>query len=309
MTAELQVPIGLRTHLAHAVVDCVAREIGADVLHIKGPAVDDGLRPVELITHDDGSTTSRTVPRLSTDADVLVRPSQARALVAALIKHGWSVVTRFETGSIFEHAASLWHTQLGYLDVHRRFPGVDLDAEAAFDVLWSERLERHIAHQPCPVPSTDGQRLILLLHAARGGGVRHPDAQLLWEGASADEQKRCRDLAARLDADLALAAASGRLDDFVGHPAEHLWRLLSANREPSRAEIFAARWRATPGLRARLHLLARVALLNTDHLSMRLGHAASRRDVLTAYAQRVPLFGREAGKAGRRLLARIRGRR
>ena len=176
-----------------------------------------------------------------------------------MIKHGWSVVTRFETGSIFEHAASLWHTQLGYVDLHRRFPGVDLDAEAAFDVLWSERLERHIAHQPCPVPSTDGQRLILLLHAARGGGVRHPDAQLLWRAPVPTNRS---------------GAGPGRA---VGRrpgpgcgvrtprrlrrpPAEHLWRLLSANREPSRAEIFACALAGHPGLRARLHLLARVAL-------------------------------------------------
>ena len=36
---------------------------------------------------------------------------------------------RFATGSVFEHAATLWHVHWGYVDVHRAFPGVGVPAE------------------------------------------------------------------------------------------------------------------------------------------------------------------------------------
>lgn len=66
-------PVGLRVHFAHATVQAVADEAGADVLHIKGPAVAPSLRP--------GG-------RERADADVLMRPGQLELLLAGLARHG-----------------------------------------------------------------------------------------------------------------------------------------------------------------------------------------------------------------------------
>lgn len=63
---------------------------------------------------------------------------------------GWSTVTTFETGSAFEHAASLWHTALGWVDVHRIFPGITADPDAAFDELWRDRSEALSPTAPAP---------------------------------------------------------------------------------------------------------------------------------------------------------------
>jgi hypothetical protein len=83
--------VGMRVALAHAAVQVLAEDCGADVLHIKGPAVDDTLldsRPVENADFDDDSD-REVVPRSSIDADVLVRPSHVPRLLNAMHSSGW----------------------------------------------------------------------------------------------------------------------------------------------------------------------------------------------------------------------------
>ncbi len=204
------VPVVLRVHLAHATVQAIADEASVDILHIKGPSVDPSLRP-------DG--------RSSVDADVLVRPAHRERFLAALQRRGWQQVTALRSGGLVEHSTNWYHGELGQLDVHVRFPGIQAAAEPAFDALWRDRGSADIAHRRCVVPSVDAQRLILLLHAARSlAGYAH-EVRLAWDDATDADRAAVRRLAAELRADVALAAATGRLDDFRDRPEYGLWRL------------------------------------------------------------------------------------
>ncbi len=290
MTAHI--PVGLRVHLTHAAIQAVADGCGADLLHIKGPAVHPALRPVRDTLDEQGDPVAVPVPRLSTDADVLVRPRHVAALMAALAQHGWSTVTTFETGSAFEHAASLWHTALGWVDVHRIFPGITADPDAAFDELWRDRSEALIAHRACPVPSLTAQRLVLLLHAARGGGPLHPDVALAWP---ADDEAACdevRRLATTLRAEVGLAAALGDLDAHADAPDHDLWQHF-ADGDASRSREWLARWKATRTPAGRLRLLGLAVRVNTDHLAMQLNRRPTRAEVARAYVARLGTFSRE----------------
>lgn len=308
MTDSAVLPTAIRVHLAHAAIQAIATSCSADILHIKGPALDASLLPTRTLTDPlSGGSFSEAVPRQSTDADVLVRPSHVARLMGVLSQHGWSIVTRFETGSAFEHAASLWHLTLGYVDVHRRFPGVQLPPEAAFDKLWAERHTVELAHAECCVPSVEAQRLILLLHAARGGGLRHPDAQLTWLSTSDEQQARTLALASEFRADVALAAATGRLDDYPDDPSTPLWRLFSEGHQPDRVMEWRARLQAETRLLGKARLLARSLLVNTDHVSMRLGRPVTLREIVSEYGRRFSRAAREGGALVRRSMGRSGG--
>lgn len=211
--AELPtVPVLLRVHLAHATVQAIADEAGVDVLHIKGPAVAPSLRP-------EG--------RASVDADVLVRPAQLASLQAGLQRHGWQQVTKLRSGGLVEHSTNWYHPELGQLDVHVRFPGIQVEAGRAFDVLWRGRGTQQIAHRACVVPGVVAHRLILLLHAARDLERYASDVDLAWEQASEDERTQLKRLAQEMRAEVALAAATGRLEAYRDRPEYALWRLYS----------------------------------------------------------------------------------
>ena len=64
MIAVGEVPIHIRVHLTHALLQHVADAEGIRLLHVKGPAV----HPDLLLRDGDGEP----LPRHSTDADVLV---------------------------------------------------------------------------------------------------------------------------------------------------------------------------------------------------------------------------------------------
>lgn len=241
---------------------------------------------------------------MSTDADVLVRPAHVRVFMAALRAHGWRVVTSFSTGSAFEHAASLWHTELGYVDVHRRFPGITVSAATAFDRFWLDRQTAQIANRPCWVPSVDAQRFLLILHAARGGGPDNSDVRLVWTDAGSGHRDRVRTLAWELRADVALAAATGHLDDYAADPTYDLWRIFSRADSGSRLAEWKARIKAEPTGSGRLRLAARSVLVNTDHLAMELRRPPTRAEVAGEYVHRASLLGREVWRATRRAVRR-----
>lgn len=295
------IPTALRVHLAHATVEALARSVGADLLHVKGPAVDASLRGPRT---DDSTGQRDAAPRLSTDADVLVRPEHVAAMMDGLVAHGWAIVTRFQSGSVFEHAATLWHDDLGYVDVHRAFPGIERPPADAFALLWAGRHEVSIAHHPCAVPDVEMQRLILLLHAARGGGLSHPDAALLWTNGSDDDRARMLALASELDAEVALAAATGRLDEFASRPTAPLWRIFERGGTPTRLDEWRARFRASSGFWPRVRLAGRALLVNTDHLAMRLGRPVTRQEVALEYARRVRTGALEVAGLVRRKVGR-----
>lgn len=257
--------VGIR--FSHAALQVLAEDHGVDLLHIKGPAVDDSL----------GGAT-----RQSIDADVLVRPAHVDRLIAAMHEHGWSTQYRFEDGSAFEHASTLVHPFLAPVDVHRRFPGIDADPAAAFDRLWADRESKDLAGMPCAVPSLAAQRLVLIVHAARGGRLQDPDIQRSWTESSANERADVVSLAQGIGADVALAAGTGRLDEFVGEPGYELWRVLSTG-ERSRAKLWAARVRAAPSKRAALRTAVRLVVPNRNRMEAILGRRPTMGELATAY--------------------------
>lgn len=272
------IPVADRVHLTHGILQHIADDAGVDTLHIKGPA----LHPELLQRGPDGQS---TIPRRSTDADVLVRPSQLKRFQRALEADGWRMTADFIAGSAFGHAANYWHDVLGYCDVHRRFPGIEADPERAFDTLWAARRPVSIAHVTCQTPSLEAQRLIILMHAARSGVPDHPDKVRAWDDATDTDRDAVRALAARLDARVALAAATGHLEDFRADRNYDLWRQFSTG-DTSRWHEWRARARAAGSPIGALRVAARSLRLNQAHLRMDLGHDLTRADVLRGYRDR-----------------------
>jgi hypothetical protein len=267
-SAEADIPTAARVHLAHAVVQHLAKTAGADVLHLKGPAIFSGLRDPE---------------RTSSDVDVLVRPSHLSALIDAMEAHGWEARTDFETGSPFAHAANWWHPHWGWADVHVSWPGAGLPAEEVFDELAEAGATQLIAHHACPVPDRIGQRLILLLHYART--PRGSDKEWAWDQGTEAEQHAIRALAARLDAEVALAAALDELHLHRDHPDHDLWRHFSQGGD--RVSEWRARMTSARGVRARVRLALGMVRVNRGYLAMELGREPTRKDVRQRQRRRI----------------------
>lgn len=282
-------PLRIRVRFAHAAVETVARAAGTPILHVKGPAAHPTLR-------DAGRT--------GTDADVIVHPAQAARLVEALIAEGWDMRARFETGSVFEHAATLWHTHWGYVDVHRDFPGVGVPAAQAFDRLWRDRESLDLAGVLCSVPSIEAQALLLVLHEARerlGDGVDE-DVRRAWTHAGDDLRTQVAALRDELDAQVAFAAATGELEQYRDHPQYRLWRHMRHG--GSRLDEWRARSAAAPTRRQAVALIARSLRVNVDHLAMDLGRAPTRRERAAAWFERIGTAGRDLGRLARRAVRR-----
>ncbi len=272
MTEVVDVPLPVRVELAHAAVQVLAGQTGVDVLHIKGPAVHPGLR---------------TSAPAGSDVDVIVRPSGVDALMAALAEHGWRVETTFDAGSAFDHAANLFHESWGLLDVHRHYPGMDRDPAHAFDRLWSGRGSVRLAHVPCAVPEPLAQSLVLLLHAARTPhtGGDHPDLAPNWTDRTLQDRERIAALAADTGATVALAAATGHLDQYQGDPEAAVWEVFVHGGD--RLDEWSARFRAARGPRAKAVVVWRSLRVNRYYLSQKLGHAPTRTEVAAESARRI----------------------
>lgn len=268
------VPVRLRVHLAHATVQAIADEVRADLLHIKGPAVDASLRPES---------------RASVDADVLIRPVHLKPFLAGLKNHGWRRVTTLSSGGLVEHSTNWYHGELGQVDVHVRFPGIQVTAGSAFDRLWRSRERREVAHQSCVVPELTAQRLILLLHAARN--LRHSDHDVrnAWDDIRESERETVRGLARVLGAEVALAAATGCLDEFSDRAEHDLWQLyLAGTTATAGFGRMAAEIRAAPAGRSLPHLgvawyVVQVLTRMPRRLASQSGSRATTREVLSAY--------------------------
>lgn len=271
MTAQLSA--ALRVPLSHAWMQHLAESSGLTALHIKGPALDESLRAAP------GAL------RQSSDVDLLVPPHQAQDWVERLRHNDWRLYTSFEAGFPFRHAATLWHDYLGYVDIHRWFPGVEREAESAFELLWSSRKMSLIAHHSCPVPNPDAQRLLLLLHYARTPESRVADYQRAWTQATSAQQAAVRELASQLKADVALAAALGELADHQDRASFELWHGFSSA-QSSRSREWWARVKAEPGRIAKLRLAGRAFLVNRERLQLELGHRPTRTELVRAYGAR-----------------------
>ena len=292
---ERPIPLSIRVRLAHALAQRVADEHGVDLLHVKGPAVDPALR-------DPG--------RSGTDVDVLVRPAHLDTFVAALADLGWERYSEFETGSPFEHAANYWHSDWGYIDVHREFPGFQADPQTVFDRLWADRQTLPIAARDCQVPGRIGQALVLLLHAARDESRGTTEVPRIWSaldtpGATGTDgtahiadtagQEAVRALAAELGSTVALAAALGELEQHRGARDYALWAAYSQG--GSRFDKAIGRVKAEPTLRGKARAALHAVPVNTDALAMRLGRAPTRAEVAQEFGYRVWLGMRDGSRA------------
>ena len=286
MSAVDEVPRQTRLQLAHAALQVVAQRSGVDVLHIKGEALDADVR---------------WPGRQSTDADILVRPRQVATMLRALSQSGWSQVAGFASSSAFEHSATLTHPVWGYADVHRRYPGFTVSDDDGFDQLWRAKREWHCAGTSCAVPDLAGQRLVILLHAARSHASTRRDWDIAraWTDVSSQDQAQVTTLAGSLGAHVGLAAATGTLDDWADAPEHDLWHVLSAG--GTRVDEWRARIKATPRVRAKARLVLRVALVNVEHLTMVRGTKPSPAAVV------VEFFARPA-RGAREELRRLRSR-
>ncbi|GAB2974498.1 hypothetical protein [Nocardioides montaniterrae] len=211
---QAEIPLGARLRLAHAVVQAVAERAGVDLLHVKGVAASPEWYP----------------PHSGSDVDVVVRPSHIAALETGLTATGWRPIGAFEDSSAWAHAAAWWHDGWGCLDLHRAWPGLEVDAEAAYDALGRSSRIRSIAHRDCVVPGEAAEVLLLVLHEGRSGPVRPSTRHLRERWAAADPLLRAEveALVRELGAEVGFAAGLGRLDEMRDHPDHALWVYYSS---------------------------------------------------------------------------------
>ncbi len=290
--------------LAHACLQVLAVDHGIDLLHIKGPAVDDSL--LEQRTVQDPDTHQQIeehIPRHSVDADVLVRPSHIDRLFKVLSQHGWRMAYDFADGSAFEHASTWEHRALEHVDIHRQFPGIGLDQERAFDTLWSTRHHINLAGQECPVPDLTAQRLVLILHAARGGHLQDPDILNAWTRASDEQRLAVAALAEQLHAEVALAAATGRLEDHRDAREYYLWKVLSTG-DPSLSRLWYARVKAQPTMAAAIRMAAKLVVPNRNRMAQRLGHRPTSGEMAREYLRQARIAAGELSRLAHSVVRR-----
>ncbi|WP_326503521.1 nucleotidyltransferase family protein [Rothia nasimurium] len=284
MTASVSqpqdIPLALRIQLSHAYFQHLALTHHLDILHVKGYAFAQEIyRP----------------GRTSTDVDLLVRPSQVDQLVELALADGWEILAHFETGSIFEHAMTLYHGAWGLVDIHRYFPGLGPADGSAFDTLWKERRTKLIANYPCNLPSLTDSRITVVVHGARSIAERNSDIAYLKETLSPQDWEVMQARVPELQADLAYAAALGKLEEFSHHPDYLLWKSVSED-TPNHLR-WRARFKHAQGLGAKVKVALSILLVNKDHLAMELGHAPSKAEVREKFFSR---FSQLLTKIGRK---------
>lgn len=274
---EVSVPLAVRLTLGRAAVQVIADAAGARVLHIKGEAVDASLRRRDHI---------------GSDVDLLIDPGAVDAFDRALRGHGWRIYSSFVWGSPFGHGQTYFHPVWGYLDAHRFFPGIRVRPADAFESFFDSSYETGFGRVPCRVPSLLHQSVILVLNAARGGD----DLRDVWDEASPQRRREMQEAAKALGAQVAFAAATGRLEEHRGAPDYALWKVVTEG--GSRSAEWRARVRAAQSAGEALRILARAPLVNVEHLSHTLGRPATRGEVFREFFGRPIRAWRSSGTRG-----------
>lgn len=244
----------------------MANDLGVRALLIKGQvAALHQLRPAQL----------------SNDVDILVEPAGFEPLRNALVTTGWFGVEDHVQPAIAEvkHSIALQHALWPLeLDVHHSFPGMFAAPDDAFDALWDDRVDIHLAQQRLDAAGLAGSVILGLLHAWRNPGAPKAVAeQPLLEGflSAADDELRASvsDLVRRVGAGeagrdrwLALGVDPGPQTDV--DPAQMLtWRMQTDTGRPlgwSYVLLQQPLWRA-PQVFIR-------ALLGTDEHQLRIAY-------------------------------------
>jgi hypothetical protein len=128
---------------------------------------------------------------------------------------------------------------------------------------------------------------VLLLHAARTPhtGGDHPDVAPNWTDRTAQDRERIRELAADTGATVALAAATGHLDEYRGDPEAAVWEVFVHGGD--RLDEWSARFRAARGPRAKASVAWRSLRVNRYYLGQRLGHPPTRTELAAESLRRV----------------------
>ncbi|WP_164233024.1 nucleotidyltransferase family protein [Microbacterium hydrocarbonoxydans] len=283
MDAMETTPIALdvRLEFSRAAIQVIARDVGIRLLHIKGGTVDPQVR---------------TGRRGGSDVDVIADPRRVPTLHAELVRQGWVVYSSFLEGSPFGHAQTYRHPEWGYLDLHRRFPGVRIPDEDAFDLLWADRASYAAAGIDCVTPSVDAQAVLFVLNAARDVDALGEEAASLWRRQDEEERVRRSRLVRALRAEVAFAAALGDLERYRGRREYLLWKTVS--RGGTRAVEWWARIKAAPTVGEALQTMLRAPLVNRAVLAHELGREPRVGDVIRAFVRRLgrALRPRSGGK-------------
>lgn len=262
-------PMEVRVRFAHAMIAHLFAQAGIRALHHKGHTAPEG---------------TYVAGRASTDADVLVPPDQAARAVEVLQARGWDLVTSYRDGSIFQHAASLWHSHLGYADIHQLIPGTGPTPQAVFERLWSQRSTADMGGQPCTVPGRLDHLALIVIHAARDTSRGQPDTAHLRSSLSPQEWAEVRARALELRAAAPWVVATG--ESAPAAQAEvALWRALRDGAD--RDVLLRARIHAAEGFRQRASIALGTLVPNRGHLRMHLEREPRLADYLADYRTRL----------------------
>lgn len=264
------ISLDVRIEFTRAAFEVIARRIGVRVLHIKGATLD---------------STLRIRRRSGTDVDAMVDPLAVSAMHTALVSHGWSVYSSFVEGSPFGHAQTYHHPEWGYLDVHRRFPGIALPDQDAFEVLWAGHESHSAAGIECAIPSVDVQAVLFVLNAARDLEVLGDEARALWSAQGEDARIRRSRLVRMLHAEVAFGAALGDLERYRHRREYLLWKTVSQG--GGRLAEWWGRIKAAPTFADAMRTAAQAPRVNRTVLAHELGREPDGRDMFFAFLRRV----------------------
>lgn len=267
----LEIPLGVRISLAHAYFQKLLERNAIDALHIKGYAFG-----AEIYIEG----------RRSTDVDLFVRPAHVDRLLRVLVDEGWTIQAHFSTGSIFEHAATLYHPTWGLTDIHRMFPGLGPLGEAteSFEYLWERKRKKRIANVFCWVPNLVDSRLLVILHAAKDKISHNPDIRFLQETLTDEEWSQIRLSACKTNSLIAYDTALGNIEKHAGDSEYLLWKSVS---QPVGEHIlWLARLKQAKGMRQKWFTLTSIFEVNVDHLAMELGHKPSQAEIQDKFFSR-----------------------
>ncbi|WP_150959141.1 nucleotidyltransferase family protein [Microbacterium testaceum] len=263
--------------LIYALVHRVADAAGIRCLFVKGPALHhQGLREREH----------------SGDVDVWCDPARWDDLASALEPWGWARQPDPWRGTSVHHSTTLLPRAWGCeIDIHRRFPGLALDDERAFDIVMTLSTTMVAAGTVVPIPRRDAHAVISALHAIRPAVGRKVSVndhligqRTLAAAPGAMDAARALGAVAALRDDLAVAYPNADPGPDLGPPRDWLHRA-----QPDRPRAYLAALRSIPA-RERIRALRNLVWPADD---IALASAADAGDPTT-----------DAGRARRRRLIR-----
>ncbi len=230
--------------LVYALVANVARECEIRIVAIKGPALhSQGLRRYEH----------------SGDVDVLVDPSRADELVAAMRPWGWKALPTMWSGTRVKHGVTLLRPEWGCeIDVHWRMPGWAMPDEAAFEEVFAHSAPIRYAGVEVEVPDRPTHAVISALHLARpqfAGGARVAAAArdvLVSAGVEVLEAARALHADAALMAELREAFPDEKTAPDYPPPKDWTWRVHDGAVGGNLAALRSLPWRQRPRIVFRL---------------------------------------------------------